>query len=364
MTVSSFTPLAPAPPTAASSAFTPAGNIAATTVAGALVELDDEKVAKAGDTMTGTLRVPSLGVGSAALSNVGTNLGGTIAGAAGVFGVYMGQMVLNPGNATNAYFQYAGGGAVDTAGPETVGQAVGFYAAPITKTGAGAISSTFGVYVDPSSSGAANWGVGIETASHASLWLGLESNSTTFAGGIIFRADQSVNLYASAADTLKTDDAFVVGGAYASIGPNPAASGALRLANAATVSFRNSTNLADVAVLTLGAADNTALTAPSGKAIFLKIDTASILSVSASGLEMNDAYNIVLNATTGTKIGTAANQKLALWNAQPDVQPTTAITGATFVEGAGGTAVNSNSTFDGYTLAQIVAGVRRLGALA
>ncbi len=35
--------------------FTPVGGIAATTVAGALAELDTEKVAKAGDTMTGTL---------------------------------------------------------------------------------------------------------------------------------------------------------------------------------------------------------------------------------------------------------------------------------------------------------------------
>ena len=43
--------------TASGIAFTPAGNIAATNVQAALVELDNEKVAKAGDTMTGNLIV-------------------------------------------------------------------------------------------------------------------------------------------------------------------------------------------------------------------------------------------------------------------------------------------------------------------
>jgi hypothetical protein len=47
-------PTGPGSP-AASVVFTPAGNIAATNVQAALVELDNEKVAKAGDTMTGQL---------------------------------------------------------------------------------------------------------------------------------------------------------------------------------------------------------------------------------------------------------------------------------------------------------------------
>jgi hypothetical protein len=47
-------PTGPATP-ASSVTFTPAGNIAATTVQAAIVELDNEKVAKAGDTMTGNL---------------------------------------------------------------------------------------------------------------------------------------------------------------------------------------------------------------------------------------------------------------------------------------------------------------------
>jgi hypothetical protein len=45
--------------TAATTTFAPAGNIAATNVQAAIVELDNEKVAKSGDTMTGPLSVPA-----------------------------------------------------------------------------------------------------------------------------------------------------------------------------------------------------------------------------------------------------------------------------------------------------------------
>jgi len=45
-------------------------------------------------------------------------------------------------------------------------------------------------------------------------------------------------------------------------------------------------------------------------------------TLAANGhVTMGDAKNIVLNATTGTKIGTATTQKLGFWNATPIVQP-------------------------------------------
>lgn len=83
----------------------------------------------------------------------------------------------------------------------------------------------------------------------------------------------------------------------------------------------------------------------------------------AGNFNITNANNIVLGTTTGTKIGTATTQKLSLWNATPIVQPTTAIAAATFVAGAG-TAVNDASTFDGYTMGQIVKALRNIGALA
>jgi hypothetical protein len=77
-----------------------------------------------------------------------------------------------------------------------------------------------------------------------------------------------------------------------------------------------------------------------------------------------DTKNIILATGTGTKIGTATTQKLSFWNATPIVQPTTAIAEAAFVENSGGTAVNVDSTFDGYTMQQIVKALRNSGLLA
>ncbi len=82
-----------------------------------------------------------------------------------------------------------------------------------------------------------------------------------------------------------------------------------------------------------------------------------------TSIEMSEGANIILGTTTGTQIGTSASQKLSLWGIAPDIQPTTAITGATVVIGAG-TPVTDASTFDGYTIAQGFAALRRLGALA
>lgn len=41
----------------------------------------------------------------------------------------------------------------------------------------------------------------------------------------------------------------------------------------------------------------------------------------SSNIRLGDASDIIFNTTTGTKIGTATNQKLAFWNTTPVVQP-------------------------------------------
>lgn len=76
-----------------------------------------------------------------------------------------------------------------------------------------------------------------------------------------------------------------------------------------------------------------------------------------------EGSNIILGHTTGTKIGTSLNQKLAFWNKTPITRPTTGGVSAQFIASAG-TTLNSNSTFDGYTLPQIVRALRNLGLLA
>lgn len=89
-----------------------------------------------------------------------------------------------------------------------------------------------------------------------------------------------------------------------------------------------------------------------------------LLSVQAGGhLSFDDGVNVVLDTTTGTKFGTSSSQKLSLWNATPIVQPTTAISAATFA--ANTSAISDDTaTFDGYTIGQVVKALRNVGLLA
>lgn len=76
-----------------------------------------------------------------------------------------------------------------------------------------------------------------------------------------------------------------------------------------------------------------------------------------------DGYNLASGTTTGMKLGTSTSQKLGVWNATPIVQPTTGVAAATFTANAG-TAVNDASTFDGYTVGQVVKALRNIGLFA
>jgi len=101
----------------------------------------------------------------------------------------------------------------------------------------------------------------------------------------------------------------------------------------------------------------------SGKISF-RINNSNIAQIDSNSLIIVDSKNIELGTTTGTKIGTATSQKLAFWNATPIVQPTTGIAESAFVENSGGVNVNDDSTFDGYTLRQVVKALRDAGLLA
>jgi hypothetical protein len=101
---------------------------------------------------------------------------------------------------------------------------------------------------------------------------------------------------------------------------------------------------------------------PSGTAgnIFLGQNSSG---TTLGNIQIGNAVNIVLGTSTGTKFGTATSQKLSLWNATPIVQPTTAISAATFVTNTSGT-LNDTATWGGYTIGQVVQALRNIGALA
>lgn len=114
-------------------------------------------------------------------------------------------------------------------------------------------------------------------------------------------------------------------------------------------SWTNATNLSQTSQMVLS--------------VYNVASEVDVLSLAPTTITLLDTINIILGTTTGTKIGTATSQKLALWNATPDVQPTTAIVAATFVANTSGIA-NDTATWGGYTGGQVVAALKRLGALA
>jgi hypothetical protein len=100
-----------------------------------------------------------------------------------------------------------------------------------------------------------------------------------------------------------------------------------------------------------------------GNLLDLQINGTSEWNFSGTVFSIGEANDIAVGTTTGTRIGTATTQKLGFWDKTPVVQPTTGISGATFVQDSGGS-IHPTSTFDGYTIAQVVAALRQLGILA
>lgn len=99
------------------------------------------------------------------------------------------------------------------------------------------------------------------------------------------------------------------------------------------------------------------------------IYTGAGLSYFGDNVQIADGKNVVLGTTTGTKIGTAATQKLGFYNSTPTAQPSTAGTTAGYTSGTS-TAVTIDGKFTGntgataYTVGDIVNALKKLGLLA
>ena len=75
---------------------------------------------------------------------------------------------------------------------------------------------------------------------------------------------------------------------------------------------------------------------------YIRSNNAGIIAFAAAtklkietDMEFDDAKNIIINTTTGTKIGTGTTQKLGFWNATPIVQPSNIVS---LTDNSGGSA--------------------------
>lgn len=154
---------------------------------------------------------------------------------------------------------------------------------------------------------------------------------------------------------------------------NLGAPGALLVDDVNGVLYQNTGTLASPTWSQISAAGGTFAT--------LTITTLTSTTVNVTNLNIAgtttiaDNKNIVLNATTGTQLGTAANQKLSVWGATPIIQPsgTGLAVGEVELQGnniATAVYVTNNSTFNGnsgskaYNVSDIVRALKNAGILA
>ena len=93
----------------------------------------------------------------------------------------------------------------------TLASAIGFWSRSTTNTGGGTITDNFGIYVDAQTVGTSDYGIAVSAADTQTLWLSNNDNNTVASAGIAFGSSRDTNLYRSAADTLRTDDALYIG---------------------------------------------------------------------------------------------------------------------------------------------------------
>lgn len=117
-------------------------------------------------------------------------------------------------------------------------------------------------------------------------------------------------------------------------------------------------------------------TGVSGNTLALGVNGTSRITINANGsitldatLNLGPARNFVYDSATGTKHGTATNEKIGFWNATPIIQPSSTGETAGFTAGAG-TPVMDASTFTGnvgstaYRISDIVKALKSAGLMA
>jgi hypothetical protein len=183
-------------------------------------------------------------------------------------------------------------------------------------------------------------------------------------------ASYDTNIYRNAANALKTDDNFTV-----DLDLNVNGNSTLGNANTDTTIIRGIAKIADSSAtngILFGTGDASYdVNLYRDSANNLKTDdnlTVAGTTTLNSTVTLADAVNIVLNTTTGSKIGTATTQKLGFYNATPIVQPTSPGLTAPSTTGSG-TTLFQTTKFNGgagteYSVADIVKVLKNLGLIA
>jgi hypothetical protein len=225
---------------------------------------------------------------------------------------------------------------------------------PITGTGtSGQVSFFNGTTTQTGDNGLfwdnVNKRLGIETSS--------PSEKFSVLGGIIYVENNTTTGF-TINNTIGLAGAYIVGSTVNNFVYDSAGSFALQARTKAQI-LAKSYNAADIKFLVTGGG-NTLINTTTDAGFRLDVNGTARVQ---GDLTISDTRNIILATGTGTKIGTATSQKLSFWNATPNVQPTTAITAGAFVANTSGI-TDDTATFGGYTIGQVVAALRRIGALA
>jgi hypothetical protein len=190
---------------------------------------------------------------------------------------------------------------------------------------AGTVTDNYGIVVAVQTSGANDYGVAIGAADTQTLWLSYNADNTTAAAGIAFGSSRDTNLYRSAANTLRTDDALTVTGLTT-------LNGGLTVEAGDTFTF-NSDAITDLT--------GTGLTLSSGA---LTVDATS-----ATGFFQNGGNSFGTSAVLGTNdsnsltLETANTSRIAITSAGAIT-----VSGATTFSAAGtALAVTNNADFGG-----------------
>jgi len=93
--------------------------------------------------------------------------------------------------------------------------------------------------------------------------------------------------------------------------------------------------------------------------------TAGSLTLTSGSILLASGGNIVTDTTLGTKIGSAAAQKLGFWGVTTVIQPAISTTACSVITSpTGGSSINSYQEFDGWTVPKVIKALRNAGILA